>query len=127
MSGPSGWLWLAAGGAVGTLLRYTLGGWLARATGSTFPWETLLINVSGCLVIGALTGYLDRGGLLSPTLRVVLMVGVLGGFTTFSSFGLETLRLLQGAQWTHAVGYVLLTNALGLAAVWVGHRALTAL
>ncbi len=116
------WIWLALAGAAGTLLRYALGGWLARATGETFPWETCIINVLGCLGIGALAGYLDRGGLLSPAFRMVLMAGLLGGFTTFSSFGLETFRLAAEAQWTRAIAYVAVTNVGGLAAVWAGHR-----
>lgn len=124
MNTIGGWLWLAAGGAAGTLLRYALGGWIGRATGGTFPWGTLAINVAGCLGIGALAGLLDRGGLLSPVLRMTLMVGVLGGFTTFSSYGLETFRLLADAQWAAAAGYVLLSNGLGLAAVWLGHQVL---
>lgn len=122
MNTPGGWLWLAAGGAAGTLLRYAVGGWIGRATGGTFPWGTLVINVTGCLGIGALAGLLDRGGLLSPVLRMALMVGLLGGFTTFSSFGLETFRLLADAQWGAAAAYVLVSNSAGLAAVWLGHR-----
>ena len=115
------WLAVALAGAAGTLLRYVLGGWLARATGGVFPWETLIINVTGCLAIGALTAALDKGALLPPELRMALLVGLLGGYTTFSSFALETLKLVQDAQWRSALGYVLLTNASGLMAAWVGY------
>jgi len=115
------WLAVAVAGAVGTLLRYILGGWLARATGGVFPWETLIINVTGCLAIGALIAALDKGALVPPALRMALLVGLLGGYTTFSSFALETLKLLQDAQWRSALGYVVLTNASGLVAVWVGY------
>jgi CrcB protein len=121
----SAWLWLAAGGAAGTLLRYAVSGWIMRATGGTFPWGTLAINAAGCLGIGVLAGLLDRGGLLSTVLRMSLMVGVLGGFTTFSSFGLETFRLLADAQWGAAAAYVLLSNASALASVWLGHRVIS--
>ena len=69
-----------------------------------------------------LAGYADRGGFLSPVPRMVLMAGLLGGFTTFSSFALETLRLVADAQWLRAAGYVGLTNAGGLTAVWAGYR-----
>ena len=117
------WLLVALAGAAGTLLRYLLGGWLARATGGLFPWETFVINVVGCLAIGALAAALDRGALLSPPLRMALMVGLIGGFTTFSSFALEALRLGQGAQWMSAALYVVLTNAVGLGAVWAGYAA----
>jgi len=122
--GPGGWAGLALGGAVGTLARYLLGGWLARVTGGGFPWETCMINVIGCLAIGILAAYVDRGGLLSAALRLALMAGLLGGFTTFSSFGLETFRLLGDAEWGRAALYLTLTNVGGLIAVWVGYRAL---
>jgi len=122
-AGAQTWLLVALGGAAGTLLRWGLGGWLARATGGTFPWETLVINVAGCLGIGLLAGAFDRGALLPPPLRMALMVGVLGGFTTFSTFALETLRLALDAQWAAAASYVALSNVLGLAAAWAGHRA----
>ena len=125
MNGPQAWLGLAAAGALGTLLRYALGGWIQSATGGTFPWGTCAINVAGCLAIGALAAYADRGGLLLPALRTGLTIGLLGGFTTFSSFGLETFRLVADGDWGRAAGYVALTNLGGLAAVWLGYRALT--
>jgi CrcB protein len=116
------WLMVAVAGAAGTLLRYGLGGWLARATGGVFPWETLAINTLGSLAIGVLAGLVDRGALLPPHARMTLMVGLLGGFTTFSSFALETLRLVADAQWGAATLYIALTNIAGLAAVWAGYR-----
>jgi fluoride exporter len=121
--GVAGWVGLALGGAAGTLVRYLLGGWLARVTGGGFPWETCVINGTGCLAIGMVAAYADRGGLLSAALRVSLMAGLLGGFTTFSSFGLESFRLLVDAQWSRAALYILLNNAGGLVAVWAGYRA----
>jgi CrcB protein len=120
MSNPGAWLALAAAGAVGTLARYVAGGWLAQRIGSTFPWETCLINIAGCLAIGGLAGFLDRGGLVSATQRTVLMIGLLGGFTTFSTFGLELFRLVQDGQWMRAIAYIAVTNAGGFAAVWLG-------
>lgn len=116
------WTLVALGGAAGTLLRYAAGGWLARATGSVFPWETFIINVAGCLGIGILAAVLDRGALLSPAVRMALMAGFFGGFTTFSSLALETLRLVQDGQLGSAGLYILGTNAAGLAAVWAGYR-----
>ena len=115
------WVFVGGAGAVGVLLRYVLGGWLARASGGMFPWETLAINVAGCLAIGLLAGALDRGAPLSPSVRMALMVGLLGGFTTFSSFALETLRLIQDAEWLSATAYVLMSNVGGLAAVFLGY------
>jgi CrcB protein len=116
------WLSVTIAGALGVLARFALGGWLVRATGGLFPWETMIINVSGCFAIGALAGALDRGALLSPALRMALLVGFLGGYTTFSSFALEALRLVQDAQWRSAALYVLGTNAAGLVAVWAGYQ-----
>jgi CrcB protein len=115
------WLLIGLAGAVGTLLRYAVGGWLARVTGGVFPWETFVINVVGCLAIGVLAAGVDRGALLPPPVRMALMVGLLGGFTTFSSFALETFRLGESGQWAGAGLYVLLSNGLGLVATWVGY------
>lgn len=121
------WSCLALAGAAGTLLRFAIGGGIGRAGGPSFPWGTFAVNVTGCLAIGALAGAMDRGALASPLLRVTLTVGLLGGFTTYSSFGLETFRLLATGHWASAALYVVLTNALGLAAVWAGYRALMAI
>ncbi len=124
MSAPAPtWVLVAIGGAAGTLLRYGLGGWLAGATRSVFPWETFTINVLGCLAIGSVAGALDKGALLPPPIRMALMVGFIGGFTTFSTFALEGFRLAADAQWFRAIGYVLLTNVAGFGAVWAGYRA----
>src|SRR5262245_18352375 len=93
-------LLVGLGGALGSLLRYGVGGAIGRLKGgSTFPIETLLINVSGCLVIGLLAGLGEARGALSAPARAFLLVGLLGGFTTFSAFGYETLQLLRGGQW----------------------------
>lgn len=117
------WVLVAIAGAAGTLLRYVMGGLLARATGGVFPWETFVINALGCIAVGAVAGALDRGALISPQLRMALMVGFIGGFTTFSTFALEAFRLASASQWVAAGGYVLLTNLVGFVAVWVGYRA----
>jgi len=116
------WLGVAAGGAVGTLLRFGLGGWIQHGTGGTFPWGTFAINVLGALAIGAVAAYAERGGALPAAWRIALQVGVLGGFTTFSSFGLETFRLMQDGDWGRAALYVIGTNVLGLLAVIAGYR-----
>jgi|SRR5688572_22958667 fluoride exporter len=125
ISAAQTWLLVAIAGAAGTLLRYSFGEWLARVTGGMFPWETFAINTLGCLVIGAVAGALDRGALLPPPIRMALMVGFIGGFTTFSTFALEAFRLAQSAQWAAAAGYVLLTNGIGFVAVWAGYRAIS--
>jgi CrcB protein len=117
------WLLVAIAGAAGTLLRYVMGGWLARATGGVFPWETFAINALGCLAIGAVAGLVDRGALLPPPLRMALMVGFIGGFTTFSTFALDAFRLVTANQWGAAVGYAVLSNLVGFAAVLAGYKA----
>jgi fluoride exporter len=112
---------VGAGGFLGSILRYVLGGWLARMkAGWSFPIETLVINVLGCLVIGLLAGLSESRGLFSGTTRAFLFIGVLGGFTTFSTFGYETFQLLRDGQFGPAAGSVALQVTLGLAAVWAG-------
>jgi len=110
------------GGAVGTALRLGLSNWFANRYGETFPWGTLVVNVTGCFVIGlvaALTGP-DGIYLASPLTRQVVMIGVLGGYTTFSSFSLQTLSLFNGGEWLRAGWNVLLSVLFCLVAVWLG-------
>jgi len=115
-------LWVGVGGFLGTALRYAVGGALARLkAGWTFPLETLVINVAGCVAIGLLAGVAEARGVFSGTTRAFLFIGVLGGFTTFSTFGYETFQLLRGGQATAALVSVLLQVGLGIAGVWLGH------
>ena len=107
---------IALGGATGTLLRYAIGVALAPAT-SRFPVATLLINVSGSFLIG---WFADYPGLVNPTLRVALIVGLCGGFTTFSAFSLETLRLIERGDVLRATLYVVLSVLLCLVATALG-------
>ena len=112
---------VGVGGAVGSMTRYALGGWIGRwKAGWTFPLETALINVTGCLVIGLLAGWGESRGVFSPTVRAFLFVGVLGGYTTFSTFGYETFQLLRDGQWPAAMLSVAGQVVLGLVAVWAG-------
>src|SRR5712692_6467592 len=90
-------LWVCVGGAVGTGARYAISGWAAKRLGSDFPYGTLLVNVVGSFVI-ALVMQLSLS-VVSPSLRVVLAVGVMGGFTTYSAFNYETLGYLQSGAW----------------------------
>lgn len=118
------YLWVALGGALGSAGRYWLGGVMADKFGAGFPWGTLLVNVSGSLLIGGLAALtLAEGRLDSPTRAFVtqfLMVGVCGGFTTFSSFSRETLNLLREREFLYAGGNVLLSVVLCMIAVWLG-------
>ena len=114
--------WIACGGGVGALLRFGVAGWLQRGSGGVFPIGTLSVNVAGCLLIGFVGALLSGPLLVREEVRLGLLVGVLGGFTTFSTFGWETLALLEDGDWARAAANVALSNALGLAAVWLGYR-----
>jgi CrcB protein len=110
------------GSALGGLARYGLSGVVARAFGETFPWGTLVVNVTGSLLIGFVATVTGPDGrvLASPVTRQFWMVGILGGFTTFSSFSLQTLSLAQDGEWLRAGGNVVLSVALCLVFVWLG-------
>jgi len=107
------------GGAVGSALRFGASLWLNPALGSGIPWGTLAVNVSGCLLIGWISSLLVGS---HEALRLGILIGVLGGFTTFSSFGLEAIRLFQANQYSAAAVYILLSNAGGLGGAWLGIR-----
>src|SRR5436190_628011 len=92
-------LWICLGGAVGTAGRYLLGDWLMRVAGPAFPWGTLAVNVLGSFLLGLVMQLALSTDWISPTVRLTLATGVLGGFTTYSSFNYETLRLLEGGSW----------------------------
>jgi CrcB protein len=116
------YIWVAIGGALGTTGRYWLSGVVARGIGETFPWGTLLINVTGSLIIGffaTLTGP-DGRVFVGSTARQFVMIGICGGYTTFSSFSLQTLNLINDGEWLYAGTNILLSVALCLIAVWGG-------
>lgn len=120
-------LWIGAGGFLGTILRYALGGWVGRMkAGWTFPIETLVINVLGCVVLGFLAGLSESRGVLTGTTRAFLFIGVLGGFTTYSAFAYESHQLLRGGQWAAATLSVALQLVLGIGGVWLGRVVSTA-
>ena len=114
-------LLVAFGGALGALLRYHLGLWvLALMPAARFPWATWLVNVLGCLAVGAVWAWSLRFQAMPEGLRLALMIGLLGGFTTFSAFGLETVAMLKRGDIGLASIYVLSSLLLGLMAVWAG-------
>jgi CrcB protein len=123
------YLAVMAGGAVGTGMRMALASWLTAKYGETFPIGTLVVNVTGCFVIGAFAALTAPGGFLPAPLlvRQVVMIGVLGGYTTFSAFGLQTLDLIHAGAGLRAALNAALSLTLCLAAVWLGHRLATAL
>jgi len=114
-------LLIAAGGAAGAVLRYGVAGLVHRLTDSTWPWGTLVVNVLGCLAIG-LCGALIAGQFMPERSRMFVLIGVLGSFTTFSTFGFETFELVNDGQFIDAAANVLASNAAGLFAVWLGYR-----
>lgn len=110
------------GGFIGSALRYLLNGAIYRLLNyPTFPFGILIVNVLGCLFIGFLGGLAENRDAFSPELRVFFMIGVLGGFTTFSSFGYDTFNLLRDGQISFAFANVTLQVVLGLTAVWLGY------
>lgn len=112
---------VALGGAFGAVARLKLSGWvLHRTLEWRFPLGTFLVNVLGCLVIGLLGGLAAKEDLLSPAVRLFLFTGVLGGFTTFSAFGLETFYLIRRGELLVAGANVVLSVLVGLIALWLG-------
>jgi len=108
-------------GLVGTLLRFWLSGLVARQYGETFPWGTAAVNLLGCFLAGVLFYVTEERFLLSPVLRTTLLIGFLGGFTTFSSYGLQTFALLRDGEFALAGLNIAVSNVLGLLMVWFGY------
>ena len=117
------YLWIAIGSALGGMGRYWCSGVVARLIGETFPWGTIFVNLLGSFIIGffaALTG--PDGRLLVGTVaRQLVMIGICGGYTTFSSFSLQTLNLMNDGEWLYAGLYIAASVILCLAAVWLGY------
>jgi CrcB protein len=117
-------LLVGLGGFVGSIARYLLGEWILHQTAEArFPWGTFTVNLLGCLAIGVLSGVAERLEMISPTARLFLFTGVLGGFTTFSAFGLETVYLLRRNELWIAAAYTAGSVVVGLLFLWLGLRA----
>jgi len=117
------YLWIGVGSALGGMALYWCTGFAARMLGETFPWGTLLVNITGSLIIGffaTLTGP-DGRIFASSTVRQFVMIGLCGGYTTFSSFSLQTLSLTNDGEWLQAGGNIIGSVVLCLLAVWLGH------
>ncbi|HEX5237330.1 MAG TPA: fluoride efflux transporter CrcB [Sphingomicrobium sp.] len=117
------YFWIAVGSALGGMARYACSRAVALQYGETFPWGTLTVNIIGSAVIGfiaALSGP-DSRVIVSPNARTFMMVGVCGGFTTFSSFSLQTLELIRNRDFSEALGNILLSVAACMAAVAIGY------
>jgi len=114
------------GGFVGALARYGLSGFVQRMFPmASFPYGTLAVNLLGCLLIGIMAGLMETRGLFSPEFRVFALIGVLGGFTTFSTLGIETFAMLRDTEYIRAAANVSLHVVAGLSLVWVGYTATT--
>ena len=118
------YFWVALGGALGSAGRFWLNGLISASFGETFPWGTMLINITGSFVIGLIGALADPEGRMDSQSRAFatqfLMIGICGGFTTFSSFSLQTLNLLRDREWLYAGGNVALSVIVCLAAVGLG-------
>jgi CrcB protein len=119
-------LWLAAAGAAGTLLRAGANALSLRLFGSGFPWGTLAVNVLGSFAFGAIFAWARSRGGLSTAQETVVLVGLLGGFTTYSSFAFQSVEMLEAGRAMPAGAYILGTNAATLLAVWAGLRLFSA-
>lgn len=117
-------LFVALGGALGSASRYLVGKWVQTASKSIdFPYSTLIVNLMGCFIIGFLSQLAETRGVFTPEARALVFIGVLGGFTTFSSFGNESINLLRDGETFNALANVGANVILGLALVWLGRAA----
>lgn len=111
---------VAIGGASGSVLRYLIHCLVSKKTFSTFPYQTFIVNIIGCLIIGILVGYLAKNQSQNETLKLLLITGFCGGFTTFSAFGLENINMIQNQNYQLAFIYTSLSLVLGILAVSLG-------
>lgn len=111
---------VASGGAIGAILRYVISVWFVSNYASSFPWPTLIANAIGALLIGILYVLIAEKGLVAVTWRPFLIIGLLGALTTFSSFSLEAIMLVEQAEWFLAVVYTLSSVLLCLLLTWLG-------
>ena len=117
------YFWIAVGSALGGMARYWCSVVVARWLGETFPWGTILVNIFGSFIIGffaTLTGP-DGRLLVGTTARQFVMIGICGGYTTFSAFSLQTLYLMHDGEWLYAAGNIAISVVACLVAVWLGH------
>jgi CrcB protein len=122
-------LWIFLGGGLGSLARWGASGWIASRAGETFPWGTIVVNITGCFVIGLFATVTGPEGrwFARPEFRQFFMLGICGGYTTFSSFSLQTLTLAQDGQWFKAGANCVVSLVFCLLGVWVGHLLATCL
>ncbi|ADE15512.1 CrcB protein [Nitrosococcus halophilus Nc 4] len=112
--------WIAFAGAVGTLSRYALSGFVQKLCGEKFPWGTLAVNVVGCFLFGMVWALAEERLLLSGETRFIVLTGFMGAFTTFSTFAFESSQLVRDSEWLLAAANLISQNVLGLACVFLG-------
>jgi CrcB protein len=119
------YVWVAIGGALGSMFRYWCSDMAARLMGETFPWGTVGVNIFGSFIIGAMAAIsaTDSRFLISADMRIFVMVGICGGYTTFSSFSLQTLNLLRESEWALAAVNIGASVIFCMLAVWIGYMA----
>ena len=115
--------YIALGSALGGVGRYVGGELVQRAAPTTFPTGTLAVNITGCFLLGLIIRYAIETPTVSPELRAFLTIGICGGYTTFSTFGFETARMMEDGEWTRAVLYLALSVIVSLGAVFLGFAA----
>jgi CrcB protein len=118
-------LLIAIGGAIGSVLRYLLSTVVLRASGAQFPFGTFTVNIVGCIVFGAIVGMASTRPFFTPALRAFLLTGLLGGFTTFSSFAYESVVLVQDRRVLAAAANIVGQIVAGLMGLWAGYAALS--
>ncbi len=116
------YLLIGLGGGMGALARYVVSGWGQAIAGGLFPLGTFIANVVGCVLIGFFAGAFSGPILIREEYRMAIVVGFLGGFTTFSSYAWETFAMLNDGQWVRPLANIMLSNLACLAAVWAGYR-----
>ena len=120
MSVPAKLAWLAGIGAIGTLARYGLSGVVQRSLGTAFPWGTLVVNALGCLLFGVVWTLAEERLVIGGETRLIILVGFMGAFTTFSTFAFESAAMLRDAEWLLATANILSQNVLGVACFFAG-------
>ena len=115
------YLYIIIGGAIGSLLRFLLSDFIATKWNTTFPYGTFSVNLIGSLLIGFLFGLFSMNGQLDEKVRFLLFIGFLGGFTTFSSFALENMKLMNAGLFSTTILYILLSNFFGIGLAFAGY------
>lgn len=113
-------LWVGIGGGMGSMLRFLVSVVTNKFVQGTFPWPTLLVNLSGCFLIGILVSIVTQPPYTDNNMRFLLITGFCGGYTTFSTFANENMVLFENQQYLMAIGYTLLSVVMGVALVWAG-------